>query len=221
MKARFLRHHTLGPIIGGAFLAASCNRLHSPMPPDHASGALKAAPTQLAQLDFGHQAMFARCVPPACPLRTPKTIAPETPSPSVPLAAAEPVAPDPVTQSPAPTTETSRTITVQFAFGSAWLSPAAQSRLDGAISDIARVHSVTITGRTDSTGSLAVNEALALARAHAVSHYLLKAHPAIASTLRLQAQGACCFIASNDTQIGRKQNRRSEVVFQMNEGDAP
>ena len=58
MKARFLRHHTLGPIIGGAFLAASCNRLHSPMPPDHASGALKAAPTQLAQLDFGHQAML-------------------------------------------------------------------------------------------------------------------------------------------------------------------
>ncbi|MFY9326399.1 MAG: OmpA family protein, partial [Georgfuchsia sp.] len=171
------------------------------------------------------QAMFARCIPPACPTRTPKTLALETPSPpldrAVLPAPAEPVAPDPVAQNPLPKTETSHTVTVQFAFGSAWLSPTAQSRLEAAVADIATAHSVTISGRTDSMGPLSVNEALALARAHAVRNYLFNQHPALTAALSIQAQGACCFIAPNDTLVGRARNRRVEVVFRMTEEDPP
>ncbi len=224
MTVRFLRYRTLGLLGSCALLAASCSLLHAPGS-DHASATRVSAPAQLVQLDFGHKAMFARCIPPACPTRTPKTLAPETPSPPIDRAvlpaSAEPVAPDPVAPNPLPKTETSRTVTVQFAFGSTWLSPTAQSRLEAAIADIATAHSVTISGRTDSTGPLAVNEALALARAHAVRNYLLNKHPALTAALTVQAQGACCFIASNDTLTGRAMNRRVEVVFHMTEEDQP
>ncbi len=224
MTMCFLRYSTLGLLGSCALLAASCSLLHAPVS-DHESATRVSAPAQLVQLDFGRQAMFARCIPPACPTRTPKTLALETPSPPVDRAVlhapAEPVAPDPVAQNPLPKTETSRMVTVQFAFGSAWLSPAAQSRLEAAIADIATAHSVTISGRTDSTGSLAVNEALALARALAVRNYLLNKHPALTAALTVQAQGACCFTAPNDTLAGRAQNRRVEVVFRMTEEDPP
>ena len=225
MTVCFLGYRTFGLLGGCALLAASCSLLHAPASPDHASATRGSAPAQLVQLDFGRQARFARCIPPACPIRTPKTLAPETPSPPVDRAVlpvpTEPVAPDPVAQNPLPKTETSRTVTVQFAFGSARLSPAAQSRLEAAIADIATAHSVTISGRTDNTGPLAVNEALALARAQAVRNYLLNKHPALTAALTVQAQGACCFIAPNDTLAGRTQNRRVEVVFRMTEEDPP
>lgn len=219
MKPRF---HDRAGMLGLAaccmLVAASCSQLH-------ASATRVSAPAQLAQLDFGRQATFALCIPPACPERTPKTLAPETPSttaaPAASLAPAESIAPDPVMQPPVPKMETSRTVTVQFDFGSARLLAAARSDLSAAIADLPPVYDITITGRTDSTGPLAFNETLALARATVVRNYLRKMHPALTSSLTLQAQGGCCFIAANDTLAGRARNRRVEVVFRMNEEALP
>jgi outer membrane protein OmpA-like peptidoglycan-associated protein len=87
--------------------------------------------------------------------------------------------------------------------------------------DPLHVRRIKIIGRTDSTGPLAFNESLALARALAVRDHLRKTHPTLAATLTLQARGACCFIASNDNLAGRTQNRRAEVVFQMSGEDLP
>ena len=225
MTARFLRRvAALSLVASCTALASSCSLFRTSMPAEPA-GTHAVVPPRLAQLDFGRPARFAQCVPPACPTRTPKTLAPETPSQPITREAAvnptESVAPAALAQDPATEAESSRTVIVQFGLGSAKLSPGARSQLNAAMGDPLHVHRITITGRTDSTGALAFNESLAIARALAVRDYLRKTHPTLAVTLTLQARGACCFIASNDTVAGRMQNRRAEVVFQMSGEDRP
>lgn len=226
MTAHFLRRVvTLGFVACCIALASSCSLFRTSVPAETKSGMHAATPAQLAQLDFARDAVFAQCVPPACPTRTPKTLALETPNQPIEREAAatpaESVAPAPLAQDPATEAESSRTIIVQFGLGSAKLSSAARSQLNGAMGDLLHVRRIKIVGRTDSTGPLAFNESLAIARALAVRDHLRKAHPTLAARLTLQARGACCFIASNDTLAGREQNRRVEVVFQMTDEHLP
>lgn len=226
MTARFLRRvAALGLVASCTALASSCSLFRTSVPAEATSGMHAATPAQLAQLDFGRRTKFAKCVPPACPTRTAKTLAPETHSQPIHRAdsviSTESVIPVPVAPAPATQPEISRTVTVQFGLSSAKLSPAARSQLNGAMGNLLLVRRITIIGRTDSTGLLAFNESLALARALAVRHHLRKTHPTLAATLTLQARGACCFIASNDTVAGRTQNRRAEVIFQMSDEHLP
>lgn len=226
MTARVLRRvATISFVASCTALASSCSVFRTPVPSDPAAGMRSATPAQLAQLDFGRRARFVQCVPPACPTRTPKTLAPETPSHPIAREAAvtpaESAAPAPAAQEPATEVQSLRTVTVQFGLGSAKLSPAARSKLNVAMGDLLHVRRIKIVGRTDSTGPLAFNESLALARALAVRDHLRKTHPTLAATLTLQARGACCFIAPNDTVAGRTQNRRAEVVFQMSGDELP
>ena len=111
-------------------LAASCSLFRAQEPLDSTTGRHPTAPARLAQLDFGRDAVFAQCVPPACPTRTPKTPATEAPRQSIDPAAspspAEPVAPAPVQPAPATTAQSSRTVIVQFALGSAKLNRRAE-----------------------------------------------------------------------------------------------
>lgn len=226
MTARCLRRvAVLGLVASCTALASSCSLFRTSVPTEPKLGMHAATPAQLAQLDFGRPTRFAKCVPPACPTRTPKTLALEPPSQPIgreaTVAPAESVAPAPLAQDPATEAENSRTVIVQFGLGSAKLSSAARSQLNGAMGDPLHVRRIKIVGRTDSTGPLAFNESLALARALAVRDHLRKTHPTLAATLTLQARGACCFIASNDTVAGRTQNRRAEVIFQMSGEDLP
>lgn len=226
MTAHFLRRvAALSLVASCTALASSCSLFRTSVPAEPTLGMHAGTPAQLAQIDFGRRTKFAKCVPPACPTRTPKTLASETPSEPILRAesttSAESVTPAPVASAPATKPEISRTVTVQFGLGSAMLSRAARSQLNGAMGDPLHVHRITIIGRTDSTGPLVFNESLALARAIAVRDHLRKTHPTLAATLTLQARGACCFIASNDTLAGRTQNRRVEVVFQMSDEDRP
>ena len=225
MTSCFLRRvAALGLVASCTALASSCSLFPTSVPAEP-TGTHAVAPPRLAQLDFGRQARFEQCVPPACPIRTPKTLAPETSSQPIgredAVPPAESVAPAPLAQDPATEAESSRTVIVQFGLGSAKLSSAARLQLNRATGDLLHVRRITITGRTDSTGPLAFNESLALARAIAVRDHLRKTHPTLAATLTLQARGACCFIASNDTVSGRTQNRRAEMVFQKSEEDLP
>ena len=122
-------------------------------------------------------------------------------------------------QTTVPTESPSRTVIVQFAPGSARLNSAGRFSLDEAASDLLSAQRITIIGRTDSKGEMAFNEQLALARAYKVRDYLRKKHSMLTARIAVQAQGACCFIASNDTVTGRAKNRRVEVVFQTNEAE--
>jgi len=70
---------------------------------------------------------------------------------------------------------------------------------------------VLISGHTDSSGSSIDNELLSLERASTVSQYL---EDSGIDQLRLRAVGfgEAAPIASNDTEVGRKQNRRVEFL---------
>lgn len=69
--------------------------------------------------------------------------------------------------------------------------------------------SIVIRGQADNTGNIAGNRRLALARALAVRMALINAGvPAI----KIKAMYCTtCYTASNDTEDGRKQNRRAEI----------
>ncbi|MDE7397348.1 MAG: OmpA family protein [Muribaculum sp.] len=71
---------------------------------------------------------------------------------------------------------------------------------------------VQILGFTDNTGSFEVNSRVATARADAVLSYLVNAG---VSPTRLTAKGIpmADYIASNDTEAGRAQNRRVEIYI--------
>ncbi|MFC5272048.1 OmpA family protein [Adhaeribacter terreus] len=69
--------------------------------------------------------------------------------------------------------------------------------------------SVEISGHTDSRGSAAYNQALSLKRAQAVVNYL-KEKGIATERLKAVGFGAQKPIASNKTENGRKQNRRTE-----------
>jgi outer membrane protein OmpA-like peptidoglycan-associated protein len=76
---------------------------------------------------------------------------------------------------------------------------------------------IVIAGRTDSIGSDSANQAVALARANAVRDYL-RANLAVPDeAFVIDAQGSCCYIASNETPEGRKRNRRVEIILSVPE----
>lgn len=70
---------------------------------------------------------------------------------------------------------------------------------------------LTIEGHTDSTGGEAHNQDLSNRRAEAVKSYLIAAGVA-ADRLAARGLGASAPLASNDTPLGRSQNRRVELV---------
>lgn len=75
---------------------------------------------------------------------------------------------------------------------------------------------VQIFGYTDNVGSMAANEKVATGRADAVRNYLLNSGVAAS---RLSAVGLPMqdYIASNDTEAGRAQNRRVEIYITANQ----
>jgi len=70
---------------------------------------------------------------------------------------------------------------------------------------------VEIDGHTDSTGSLEFNERLSQQRAESVRSYL-SGQGVNSSTITTQGFGPSQPIASNNTAVGRQQNRRVELV---------
>lgn len=190
-----------------------------------------AAAARIAQVHFGPDARFVVCQPPACPVRTPKSIptnsavsAPEA-APVVTIAARPASRPLPIAMAAAPSAvQTEATpplrVVLHFGFGSSALDVQAREALDLAATQPLPVRRVLIEGRTDSVGGAAVNDALAQARAEAVRQHLAVRHPRLlaAADVRLQSQGACCYAASNDSVSGRATNRRVEVTFERDGG---
>jgi OOP family OmpA-OmpF porin len=102
---------------------------------------------------------------------------------------------------------------LNFAFDSAELTPRARAALDAAVAVIRDNSGVELdlVGHTDSTGSAAYNQRLSERRAQAAVDYLVsKGVPA--GQLRAVGRGESAPVASNDTNDGRAQNRRVELV---------
>lgn len=230
--------HWIGSLAAAAASTALASSCTSPMqaPVDATPAAARSANVttgQIAQIEFGRQAGFARCLPPACPAITPKTLAldvsPALSNPRpidtaasltegealVPAAAALPPEPPAfAAQAAQPDEASTRQVVVHFAFGDATLTPTARALIDEVAKPLTSVRRIAISGRTDSLGSPQSNHLLAAERANAVRDHLRVRYPHLAPAVTLEAQGACCYAASNETPQGRALNRRVEVVFE-------
>jgi outer membrane protein OmpA-like peptidoglycan-associated protein len=231
------RIHWLGSLAGLAVSTAFASSCSSPTHLPASATTPTARPVSVStwpitQVEYGRQAAFARCVPPACPSVTPKTLALEPrPVPAValpnaatgslaagesfpPATAGTPRAAPEVVKAALSDEPLTRQAVVHFAFGDATLSPAARELIDEVAGSLASARHIVIRGRTDSVGPPRNNQWLATARANAVRDHLHSRYPHLAPAVALEAQGACCFAASNATQQGRALNRRVEVLFE-------
>lgn len=206
-----------------------------------ATSARFAAGLSIAQLDYGRQARFSTCAPPACPVVTPKTLAVDPPrsaaaelgadsspgpdaviarslSPGETLMIAGPQAPLPPAQRTAIRFEGAAEplvteVVVSFPFGSAVLTAAARASIDAAAKGYG-IRRIDIRGRTDNVGPAAANDLLARQRAGAVAQYLRARHPHLAGAeVKVDGRGVCCYATENDTPEGRARNRRVEIAF--------
>ena len=71
-----------------------------------------------------------------------------------------------------------------------------------------------VVGHTDATGTIEGNLSLSQARAEAVLQALVRDHSIAASRLRAHGCGQFAPVASNDSEQGRAENRRVELVKQ-------
>ena len=102
---------------------------------------------------------------------------------------------------------------VSFASGSASLDRNLYPTLDRIATTLNEYPKTTVTvvGYTDSVGSSESNRDLSRRRASAVADYLSQ-RGVVASRMRVDSRGEEDPIASNDTEAGRAQNRRVEML---------
>ena len=102
---------------------------------------------------------------------------------------------------------------VSFASGSASLDSKLHPTLDkiaATLNEYAQT-SVTVVGYTDSVGSAEANRELSRRRAGAVADYLSQ-HGVSRSRISVDSRGEEEPVATNDTEAGRAQNRRVEML---------
>lgn len=137
------------------------------------------------------------------------------PAPAV--AAAPPAETSAATPEPAPTPEPEPEHLVLegvlFESGSATLEDESGPRLDRVVEYLTHRESarIRIAGHTDNVGNAARNLALSTERAEAVRAYLI-AHGIDGSRIEAVGFGDAQPIASNDTEEGRRENRRIEAI---------
>jgi OOP family OmpA-OmpF porin len=102
-----------------------------------------------------------------------------------------------------------------FQFNSAKITPEGESILDQAVAVMNKHQAINvrIEGNTDSVGSDAYNMKLGQRRADSVEKYLV-AHGISAGRLSTVSFGETKPVASNDTEEGRAQNRRVDLIVQ-------
>ncbi len=125
-----------------------------------------------------------------------------------------PPPPEPVVE-PAPAAAPQKLVLgdVLFAYNESTLTDNAVETLDKAVASLQQWGNVKVevAGYTDATGSETYNDGLSMRRAEAVRTYLIGKGIA-ADRLTAKGYGEANPVASNDTDEGRAQNRRVELV---------
>lgn len=101
-----------------------------------------------------------------------------------------------------------------FRPGSSALLPESEKMLEELVPALVRLpeRQYLIIGHSDNTGSAAVNMALSTARAEAIRDWLVKRTGLAAGQFMIEGAGNTRPVASNETQQGRAQNRRVEII---------
>lgn len=103
---------------------------------------------------------------------------------------------------------------ISFMSGSADINPANYQALT-VIANEAKTNKLAmiITGHTDNTGSIALNDSLSKARANSVASYMYAQGVPFAA-VRTEGMSVHKPVASNATPDGRARNRRVEIILQ-------
>lgn len=106
---------------------------------------------------------------------------------------------------------------ILFSTGSATLTATSRANLERLASILKRYSdtNLVIEGHTDSVGSEEANQLLSERRAQSVSN-ILRAYGVSGSRLSSVGYGESRPVASNETEYGRRQNRRVEVLIYSN-----
>ena len=104
-------------------------------------------------------------------------------------------------------------VPLKFETGSDKLSADGVAQLSNVVPDLKACPDakLTVVGHTDNTGTDAINAPLSEARAKSVSAYLVSQGIA-ADAITSKGEGSSNPVASNDTEAGRAQNRRTEIT---------
>jgi outer membrane protein OmpA-like peptidoglycan-associated protein len=104
---------------------------------------------------------------------------------------------------------------VLFAFDSAELKAGAASNLDQLIGFLNQypTRNVQIEGHTDNVGSTDYNQRLSQRRAESVKSHLVR-HGIASDRVVTSGKGQYQPVASNDSEAGRQQNRRVEIIIE-------
>ncbi len=150
-------------------------------------------------------------------IRPAKPAAPAPAAPAKKAAAAVSAVPRAAAPAPAATAENpSVSLTVQFATGSAELTPAAMRTLDElgrALSSASLAgYRFRIEGHTDTVGSRALNQALSERRAQSVVAYLESKFNVSADRLQAVGLGEAGLAVPTGPQVAEPRNRRVQVV---------
>ena len=221
MTTRAIRlSSTLGLIAGIPLLVMACSLLPQRQgertPTDRVEQSV--AVRHIAQMDFGQDAFFAVCTEPACPAVTRKFLAIASRIATMSMLTAAPShagVPQFIANRAGAHSAERYEVIVPFMSGSATLTSSGKAAITRALPEVRQANRIVISGHTDSVGANALNQRLALQRAFNVRRYLRQREPALHAAVVTEARGRCCFIASNDTPQGRRQNRRVEVVFSV------
>jgi OOP family OmpA-OmpF porin len=103
---------------------------------------------------------------------------------------------------------------VLFEFNQSDLVPGAARNLDPLVTALQEnpEQNIEIEGHTDNIGSESYNIDLSKRRAESVKDYLLK-HDIAAERVSTEGLGFAYPVASNNTEAGRQQNRRVEIIL--------
>jgi OOP family OmpA-OmpF porin len=115
---------------------------------------------------------------------------------------------------PAPKPIERLTIRINFDFDKADIRPADVPELQKALDFVKRnaAYKISIEGHTDGRGSVGYNQRLSLRRATAVKTWLVQHGATNPERMTPSGFGKSRPIASNDTDAGRFQNRRVELI---------
>jgi len=104
---------------------------------------------------------------------------------------------------------------VYFGFNQSALQPSERAKVDAALKEIKGMKNpkiiIKLDGHTDSKGTSDYNQALGERRANVVKQYMLS-KGVKASSIELNSYGESKPAATNDTEAGRAQNRRVEIL---------
>lgn len=147
-----------------------------------------------------------------CKKPTKKTVEIYAPAPMVNVSS-PPIQPAPF---PAAVEQKPAIMTVHFALDMATPTKLGAHELTDALNRaLSTQDAIVVTGFTDSTGSLKLNERLATKRALFVTNWL-KRH-GVKNRFIVESNGRCCYIAGNTSEADMALNRRTELNFKRKE----